>query len=527
MACCATGQWRRLQGCTYSETCADCGQSDDSMEAALQRQFEAAGGASSSSVGPRRVVCTFVSDMKGLMQICGHAGPSATWNCLLCMARLNRTSKAGIPHLPELPEPWRSKDTRDAEIICPPARTGTDEMERYATAFAEAAAAPNAPQELSSADFGSCADMPMIVSDDLSEHLSRTPLHITLGLATNYIHLIKAEALALDVEWAMNVSDSDKLDAFITAEGEASDAREEAAAQRDIIESKEGGMSICLDHDPKADRKGGASETNDKHVWVVKFRLLKKKKEEAEAAAARLDKVALAAEKRAAAAKSVILGGELDGGPFTERYHAFLKLVGISEAVYFGGTFIGPYLEKVLRSLENIKALCAIVGRHVVMCPDGRERPFGSDARAAALETVLVPFAKLHRLFNRKDALCDHEINAFKPLVIEHAIAFATVFPNVPPTPKMHVLSFHMDELARRHGSIGIDTEQGIESFHPEFNYVMNMFRSMDRQPERQLAAVVGRLCARGGGKRARGAKGVKEEKQQRTEKARDKRKKK
>jgi hypothetical protein len=138
--------------------------------------------------------------MKGLMQICGHAGPSATWNCLLCMARLHQTSKAGVPHLPELPEPWRSQDARDADIICPPARKGTDEMARYATAYAEASAAQNAPQQLSSEAYASCTNMPMIMSDDLSEHLSRTPLHITLGLGTNYIHLIKAEAHALDVQ---------------------------------------------------------------------------------------------------------------------------------------------------------------------------------------------------------------------------------------------------------------------------------------------------------------------------------------
>eukprot|EP00966_Prymnesium_polylepis_P040213 933096-Prymnesium_polylepis.1 len=72
----------------------------------------------------------------------------------------------------------------------------------------------------------------------------------------------------------------------------------------------------------------------------------------------------------------------------------------------------------------------------------------------------------------------------------------------------MHVLCFHMDELLQRRGSVGIDTEQGIESFHPEFNYVLNMFRNMDRQPEKQLEAVASRLWSRGGGKRARGEEG-------------------
>eukprot|EP00966_Prymnesium_polylepis_P202486 4691031-Prymnesium_polylepis.1 len=79
--------------------------------------------------------------------------------------------------------------------------------------------------------------------------------------------MIKAEALALDTKWAMCVSDSDRLDAFIEANGEATEARAEAEQQRDVMESKACAMSICLDHDPKADRKGSASEKRDDHAW--------------------------------------------------------------------------------------------------------------------------------------------------------------------------------------------------------------------------------------------------------------------
>lgn len=472
-------------------------------------------------IGPRRVVCTFVSDMKGLMQICGHAGPAATWNCLLCYARLNKTAKAGIPHLPDLPEPWKSADKRDADIICPPRRTGTDEMLEFARAYTAAAAAANAPKDLSSADFKSCANEPMIWSDDLSEHLSRTPLHITLGLGTNYIHMIKAEALELDVKWAMNVSDTDQLDAFIEAHGEAAAARAAAEEQRDIIESKSVGMSICVDHDSNAARKGPAG-TNE---WVKEFRVLSKAKAAAEVAVRAAETRLAAAEKKEAAAKNAILGGQLDGGPFSQRYADFLSEVGISEAAYFGGTFIGPYIDKVLSSSDNIQLLCSIVGPGRFRCPDGVERSFGSGERAAALKTVLTPFSKLHVLFNRKDALCDHERALFGLLIKEHAVAFARVFPDVTPTPKMHVLCFHMEEVLDRHASIGIDTEQGIESFHPEFNYVLNHFRNMDRQPVRQLEVVAERLWSRGGGKRVRGSEGVKEAKQKRAEKGREKKK--
>ena len=109
------GHWTRLRGCTCSETCEKCADSDDTVEAALRRQVAAAGGPHAFDVAPRRVVCTFASDMKGLMQICGHAGPAASWNCLLCNSRLNQTSQAGVPCLLVLPEPWRSQDKRPTD----------------------------------------------------------------------------------------------------------------------------------------------------------------------------------------------------------------------------------------------------------------------------------------------------------------------------------------------------------------------------------------------------------------------------
>ena len=111
---------------------------------------------------------------------------------------------------------------------------------------------------------------------------------------------------------------------------------------------------------------------------------------------------------------------------------------------------------------------------------------------------MLEPFGELHKLFNRKDALCEHELAKFPVLVREHAIAFAIVFPHCVPTPKMHVLCYHMDELLQRHGSVGMDTEQGIESFHPEITYITNLFRNMDRQPEAQLAKVAEMSWSRG-----------------------------
>ena len=134
------------------------------------------------------------------------------------------------------------------------------------------------------------------------------------------------------------------------------------------------------------------------------------------------------------------------------------------------------------------------------------------------MDSVLLPFGELQSLFNRKESLCEHETAHFSVLVREHAIAFAKVFPTLEPTPKMHILCFHMEELLARHGSVGMDTEQGIESFHPEITYITNLFRNMDRQPEAQIAKIAEMSWARGGGQRE-GGEGLKKAKHERAEK--------
>ena len=97
------------------------------MEAALRRQHDAAG-PDASQLKPRRMTMTVAGDIKGIETLAGQAGASATFNCVMCAAKLHETYKAGIQHLRELPEPWKSKDARAADIIDPPPRGGTAEM---------------------------------------------------------------------------------------------------------------------------------------------------------------------------------------------------------------------------------------------------------------------------------------------------------------------------------------------------------------------------------------------------------------
>ena len=497
------GHWSRVRGCTYSETCSCCVESTDSMEAALRRQHAAAGVIGEA---PRRMVCCIAGDIKGIEQLAGHAGASATYNCMFCEARLHQTYMAGVPHLRVLPEPWASTDKRAPEIINPPARGGTAATSAQATAYMEAAAAPNA-KDLSSGDerFKSCCLLPLFRSNDLEEHVSRTPLHVTLGLGTNYLKAVEARCAARDSDWALNTSDQALGDEFVEAFADLHTAKEAVAECECEVRSTEAGIAIILQKDPNAARKGrtDAGRADGRDVWVLEYRRYQEEKKVLEGSLKKLTAAVTAAAKVETGVRERILKLTPEGtGPFGTRFKALLVALKISMKKYFGGTYIGPDLHKIFGVTAHIRMLCDVLKAGSFACPDGVTREFGSDEEADELYSCLRPFGELHQLFNRKEPLCEHEIERFQPLVEEHAIAFAKVFPTTVPTLKMHILSMHMKELLDRHGSIGMDTEQGIECYHPEVTYVFNQFRSLDRQPEAQMVAVAKHCWARGSGAR-------------------------
>ena len=88
------GHWTRVRGCTFSATCQQCRDGPDTQQSAIRRQHAAAAAALSTAEAPRRVVVTFTGDMKGLMQICGHAGPAGVYFCVFCL--MNEAGRKGV-----------------------------------------------------------------------------------------------------------------------------------------------------------------------------------------------------------------------------------------------------------------------------------------------------------------------------------------------------------------------------------------------------------------------------------------------
>ena len=302
---------------------------------------------------------------------------------MLCEARLHQTYMAGVPHLRVLPEPWASDDKRAPEIINLPARGGTAVTSALATAYMAAAAAPNA-KDLSSGDdrFKSCCLLPLFQSNDLDEHVSRTPLHVTLGLGTNYLKAVEARCAELDSVWAINVTDQVLTDEWLTAVTDVEMAKEAVAECERNLRSKEAGMAINLEKDAEAKRKGrvDASRADGRDIWVIEYRQYANEHKLLESSLKKLTAAVTAADKVEAGAREKILKLTPEGtGPFGTRFKKLLIALKISMKTYFGGTYIGPDLHKIFGVSDHIRMLCDTLKAGSFECPDGVTRFFGSD----------------------------------------------------------------------------------------------------------------------------------------------------
>ena len=133
----------------------------------------------------------------------------------------------------------------------------------------------------------------------MSEHLSRTPLHITLGLFTNFIDMIEAAALSIDREFALNVADGALLAAYHEATAEVTVAEHEAEGLQEKIDGNEAVMRICVGKDEKAgNMRRRPSVYKPEDMWAVKYQTAKRQADEWEAARKKAVARAAAAKKK-------------------------------------------------------------------------------------------------------------------------------------------------------------------------------------------------------------------------------------
>ena len=94
----------------------------------------------------------------------------------------------------------------------------------------------------------------------------------------------------------------------------------------------------------------------------------------------------------------------------------------------------------------------------------------GSQDQSQLAHDLLSRLYSLHSLYSLARPLCDHEVIDFTTQCHEFGCWFPVSFPTHRITPKMHVMIYHMPELAQRYRTVGMFSEHAGEAIHTVFN---------------------------------------------------------
>ena len=480
----------------------DC-QDAEAQLRALQRQWKEAQEAGMQASDSIKRLRGFVGgDFEGMLKLLGLAGASGTYPCMFCLAHHTETLKAGVPHVPRMPEAWLAEgkfDTRDVAQQYPAKRTGKsleDESRAYLEKLAAALEENGTKPQQGSSSFHNAIASPIVEAGSYIIYLmSGGPLHIDLGVGLLLFNITELLCRAIDDDIAAAKADalpaaekaaatqSKKRKAAEVALKKAHDVLEalEAEAERvsDAISDREARMMhMEFEHPEVKERcKPGSRKAGDTEQDAAYRTLLKQRADLVKARTSVESKVDTA--KKAEAKKQEELSSVEKGvGPREKKVHMLLRKAKLARNSYHGGSFNGNEINKIFTT-EFILELCSFLRA----CEEpGLSGEYGCNITASRVQACLLAFYSCRQYYSRKEPLCDHELKRFSVLLDELAHAFAVAFPDSKPTPKLHYLLYHHLELMWCFGSVGQFTEQAVEGFHPLDNRARVLYSSVREQ---------------------------------------------
>ena len=155
-------------------------------------------------------------------------------------------------------------------------------------------------------------------------------------------------------------------------------------------------------------------------------------------------------------------------GHFSRLLDDVITRLKVKRQRYHGGAFAGNDCVKLLKGRKQI---AAVLKPQQFESLDGkRNYMIGSDSQSKLALELLSRLYSLHALYSLARPLCDHEVEQLTSLCHEFGCWFPIKFPKHRITPKMHVMIYHMPELAQKYHTVGMFSEHPGEAIHTVFN---------------------------------------------------------
>ena len=511
----------RLHGCTWSSSCTVCKAHPEGQLAALQRQWEAC---DDRTLADRRVRLFFGGDILSIMAQMGLGGPSSKKFCIFCLGSLHLCNCSGVVHRRSNAP---SQETRLRGEADPPARvsssaiglraralkTANDEFDKKMIEYDQKPkmngigsrqACEKKPKKPEPADYDSCIHEPLLYFDGPPERsTSTTPLHLLLGLVLGLVNEMEAELKQGDAAFA-SARGEKMSDPKVQIELEVKEALlVTLRAELPVLVAKASDaitkMEMIADDSLNAEAVKRGSKARSQRAGYTPEPL------EDEYRQLRLERVATCKIQHETEQKinkeeaEVLKLRNKDAGPFLRAFYALFDQLKLERQAYHNQALNGNDCKKVLQPqvahalsrLLDGRLVCelgvtTINGIASVSLNINVTSGLGDSARADRYELILLTLGEAASLWTRVEPLCDHEVARFKALCDEYAELFVCLFPDKEPTPKLHIVLYHVYGQMGWLGSSGQFHEGVIESKHVRDNELVRRFCAV-KNPERRI----------------------------------------
>ena len=176
-------------------------------------------------------------------------------------------------------------------------------------------------------------------------------------------------------------------------------------------------------------------------------------------------------------------------GPFKKRFDDVLDSLHLQRVAYHSGSIVGPDVKKLTRT-ENIKKLSKVFKPLKLKTVNGEEKIYGSRETRDKLTTLMYKFKACYDLYTLNRPLCKHEVELLVLRCSSLGCWFPTAFPEEKLKRKFHVLSVDVPKQARILQTVGMITEQTIESIHPYINKLERLYCTTQNKKDRALLII-------------------------------------
>jgi hypothetical protein len=156
-------------------------------------------------------------------------------------------------------------------------------------------------------------------------------------------------------------------------------------------------------------------------------------------------------------------------GYFLRQFNAFILGIKVVRKSSFGHSLVGSEAHDLFQP-TNIAAISALYKTQLI--PNQTNQPFsiGDDPFSIWISQFMTKLSTLYRVYTATRKLTEEEIKQIHSTTQRlKIILFNAPMNPFPYTPKLHNLIFHFPNFAEKYKTIGLFSEQGIESIHIRF----------------------------------------------------------